>query len=249
MPADRDYQKQYFSGRGRTRRIDPALTPCVRRHFASTIGPLGLRAGDRVLELGCGVGRFTRLLLAGGFEVTAVDLSADLVERLRAELGAPERLRVLACAAEDLGDRLSGPFDAAVGFFFLHHLDGFDAVFRGLRGLLAERGKLAFCEPNAFNPLVYLQVTFTPGMSWRGEPGVPRMRRGAVFPALRRHGFVDLRSELYGALPPVMANTRLGAAVERGIERLRPLRPLLAHRTFTARLADRRPEGARTGSV
>ncbi|WP_435843791.1 class I SAM-dependent methyltransferase [Streptomyces fructofermentans] len=39
--------------------------------------------GARVLELGCGVGRMTHPLLARGFEVTAVDESAEMLERVR----------------------------------------------------------------------------------------------------------------------------------------------------------------------
>ncbi|MEU6845108.1 class I SAM-dependent methyltransferase [Streptomyces sp. NPDC046716] len=40
-------------------------------------------AGARVLELGCGVGRVTHALLERGFEVTAVDESPDMLERVR----------------------------------------------------------------------------------------------------------------------------------------------------------------------
>lgn len=231
-----EYQRRYFTDKGRTRRIEPGLTPCVRRHFTNTIDPLGLRPGARVLELGCGLGRFTRLLIDRGFRVTAVDLSKHLVDRLRAETGNAGELEVLAAPAEAVSNLLPGPFDAAVGFFFLHHLPTLDPVLRSVRAVLADDGQLAFCEPNAFNPLVYLQVTFTPGMSWKGEPSVSRMRPGVVFPILRQLGFVELRAELYGALPPVMSNTRLGGRVERGLEYLRPLRPLLAYRVFTGKL-------------
>ena len=40
-------------------------------------------AGARILELGCGVGRMTHALLERGFEVTAVDESAEMLERVR----------------------------------------------------------------------------------------------------------------------------------------------------------------------
>ncbi|MFJ4712399.1 class I SAM-dependent methyltransferase [Streptomyces sp. NPDC088785] len=52
-------------------------------------------AGARVLELGCGVGRVTHALLERGFEVTAVDESPDMLERVR---GA----RTVRSAIEDL---------------------------------------------------------------------------------------------------------------------------------------------------
>ncbi|MFD5452541.1 class I SAM-dependent methyltransferase [Streptomyces sp. NPDC003470] len=39
-------------------------------------------AGARILELGCGVGRMTRPLLERGFDVTAVDESAEMLEQV-----------------------------------------------------------------------------------------------------------------------------------------------------------------------
>ena len=232
-----EYQRRYFTGRGRTRRISLGATRCVRRHFARTIDPLRLAAGARVLELGCGMGRFTQLLLDRGFEVTALDLSPYLVDRLRHELAGAERLTTVAGRAEDVAslvDLDKGPFDAVVGFFFLHHLRRPDDVLAAARSVLSGGGRLAFCEPNAFNPLVYLQVTLTPGMSWQGEPGVPQMRPSVVFPVLERLGFRDLRTDVYGALPPIVSNTATGAMLERGIETIRPLRPLSAYRVFSA---------------
>jgi hypothetical protein len=145
----------------------------------------------------------------------------------------------VAGRAEDIPALVSGRFDAVVGFFFLHHLRGFDDTFAGARAVLTDEGRIAFCEPNAFNPLVYLQVTFTPGMSWSGEPSIPQMRPGAVFPALTRAGFTDLRTDLYGALPPFVANTSAGGAAERAIEWIRPLRPFSAYRIFGGRAAGR----------
>lgn len=233
-PERLEYQRQYFTSEGRTERIALGRTPCVLRHFARTIDPLGLRPGARVLELGCGMGRFTELLLERGFDVTALDLSPFLIDRLRAELGGAGRLTAIAGRAEDVVDLTDGPFDAVVGFFFLHHLPGLDETFRAARAVLAQGGRLAFAEPNAFNPLVYLQVTFTPGMSWKGEPSIPKMRPAVIFPALDRNGFSNARSDVYGALPPVISNTAWGGMAERAVEWVRPLRPFGAYRTFTA---------------
>jgi SAM-dependent methyltransferase len=233
---DLEYQRRYFSHDGRTRRISLGETRCVRRHFSRTIDPLDLRPGARVLELGCGMGRFTALLLDRGFEVTALDLSQFLVDRLRSEFAGVGRLTTIAGRSEEVAGLVTARFDAVVGFFFLHHLAGFDETFAAARSVLLPGGRLAFCEPNAFNPLVYLQVTFTPTMSWKGEPSVPKMRPSVVFPALTRHGFRRLRTDVYGALPPAIANTGSGAMAERAIESVRALRPFSAYRIFSAEL-------------
>ena len=36
--------------------------------------------------------------------------------------------------------------------------------------VLRPGGRVAFCEPVAWNPLYYLQIALTPGMSFSGEP-------------------------------------------------------------------------------
>ncbi|WP_042166122.1 bifunctional 2-polyprenyl-6-hydroxyphenol methylase/3-demethylubiquinol 3-O-methyltransferase UbiG [Streptomyces sp. NBRC 110035] len=80
-------------------------------------------AGARVLELGSGVGRMTHALLERGFTVTAVDESAEMLERVR---GA----RTLCGPIEEL--RLDETFDVVLLASFLVHAG--DAEVR--RGLL-----------------------------------------------------------------------------------------------------------------
>ena len=232
---DLEYHRRYFLGRGRTRRIALGRTPSVDRHVTETIDPLHLGPGARVLELGCGLGRFTEVLLDRGYQVTALDLSDYLVDRLRSTLGGRGRLEAVVGNAEDVAHLTPGPFDAVVGFFFLHHLDRLDPVFGSMRQVLADGGQIAFCEPNAFNPLVYIQMTVTPGMSWKGEPSVSKMRPGAVFPILRQLGFVDLETTLYGLFPPFVSNTALGGRLERGLEPIVPIPALSPYRVFRAR--------------
>ncbi|MFB8248296.1 class I SAM-dependent methyltransferase [Streptomyces sp. NPDC055952] len=80
-------------------------------------------AGARVLELGSGVGRMTHALLERGFAVTAVDESAEMLERVR---GA----RTIRSPIEELD--LGETFDAVLLASFLVHAG--DAEVR--RGLL-----------------------------------------------------------------------------------------------------------------
>ncbi|MER6364153.1 class I SAM-dependent methyltransferase [Kitasatospora sp. NPDC001527] len=78
--------------------------------------------GASLLELGCGVGRMTHPLLELGFRVTAVDESAEMLERVRGArtvLSPIERL--------DLGER----FDVVLMASFLVHA-GSPEVRRGL---------------------------------------------------------------------------------------------------------------------
>ncbi|MEV0300548.1 class I SAM-dependent methyltransferase [Streptomyces prasinus] len=79
-------------------------------------------AGARVLELGSGVGRVTHALLERGFTVTAVDESAEMLERVR---GA----RTVRAPIEEL--RLDETFDVVLLASFLVHA-GDPEVRRGL---------------------------------------------------------------------------------------------------------------------
>jgi SAM-dependent methyltransferase len=47
----------------------------------------GVRAGDRVLEVGCGTGQLTAALAVRGLQVVAVDPGARMIERARARAG------------------------------------------------------------------------------------------------------------------------------------------------------------------
>jgi SAM-dependent methyltransferase len=51
----------------------------ARRHAPVVASLIALRAGDRVLDLACGEGRYARALAAAGMRVTGVDLSEDLL--------------------------------------------------------------------------------------------------------------------------------------------------------------------------
>ena len=64
---------------------------------AADVGP-----GDRVVEVGPGLGVLTRRLLAAGCEVTAIELDTHLVGFLRRELADAERLTLLEGDALDV---------------------------------------------------------------------------------------------------------------------------------------------------
>jgi len=100
-----------------------------------------LVAGRRVLDAGCGVGRFSDVLARWGAEVVAVDLSAS-VEVARANLR--DRTGVTIAQADIL--RLPFPpatFDVIVSWGVLHHTPDCAAAFRALCRLLRPGGTIA----------------------------------------------------------------------------------------------------------
>ena len=129
-------------------------------------------------------------------------------------------------------------FDRAIGFFTLHHMHDLHVAFRGVASVLRPGARIAFCEPNPYNPLYYIQIIFTPKMTWRGDSGIIDMRQPVVFPALEAAGFRHLRCETFGFFPPFVANLRGAGSVEGLLERIAPLRPALPFKIFSASLAE-----------
>lgn len=112
---------------------------------AGLVDAVGVRPGDRALDLGCGRGAASVLLadaVGPAGALTATDLSPAMVEHARAALSG--RLANLAVGVGDAGDPdlAAGGFDVVVAslvVFFLPHPD--TAVARWVR-LLAPGGRL-----------------------------------------------------------------------------------------------------------
>ena len=130
-----------------------------------------LKAGERVLDLGCGQGDLTLALLAQRAQVTALDLSPGMLEiaRRRTEMhGGGANARFVAAPVEETG-LPSASFDVIVGRWILHHVD-LQAAAAELARLLAPGGRAVFCENSAANPLLRLARKHLVGRF-----GIPRL--------------------------------------------------------------------------
>lgn len=115
----------------------------ARQHAPAIVDLLGLVAGDSVLDVSCGAGRYARAFAALGLRVTGVDLSAALLREARCQSGdlpgAPVYYR---CDARRMP--FAGQFDAAVSLFtsfgyFDRREDDLD-IFKGVRRALVRGG-------------------------------------------------------------------------------------------------------------
>src|SRR5580692_8313144 len=84
---------------------------------------LKVSAGTRVLDVGCGVGRWSRLLAARGADVTGIDLSPTMIaqaQRRAAAEGVAHRCRF---QVQDLSHLdAGGKFDLVLGVTVLQHI-------------------------------------------------------------------------------------------------------------------------------
>ncbi len=226
-----EQQRAYFETIDKPRML-PAETPYIRRQVEELLRCAGIGPDDRILEVGCGMGRYTLDLARRGLNIEGLDLSPVLLDRLRAFGGGRYGIPLHCADILESPPSLEGCFDAVIGFFTLHHLHDLEASFAAMRRLLKPGGRLAFLEPNAYNPLYYVQIVVTPGMSWKGDGGMVRMRRSVVFRALERAGFENLRLDRFGFFPPFLANRPRWARLELWLERAPLWRPALPFQIF-----------------
>ena len=111
---------------------------------------LKVGVGTRVLDVGCGVGRWSRLLAARGAHVTGVDLSPTMIAQARQRAtreGVADRCRfqVQDVSSLDVGER----FDLVLGVTVLQHILDPNALRNALaamRAHLAPGGRMILLE-------------------------------------------------------------------------------------------------------
>jgi ubiquinone/menaquinone biosynthesis C-methylase UbiE len=140
------------------------------RHFAAPserlLDELAVKATDRVVELGCGPGGFTRRILkrlgAGGV-VVGVDSAAGLQEQAKQYVvgAGPGRFEPRLADVTELGDWLDGA-DVVCGRAVLHHVPMAEFLLGKLRARLRPGTRVGFIEPDFRSPLArlaYLEAT------------------------------------------------------------------------------------------
>jgi cyclopropane fatty-acyl-phospholipid synthase-like methyltransferase len=146
------------------------------------ISMLNLKAGMRVLDVGCGPGRHAYELARRGITVHGIDISQTFVDLARES--APAGATFERMDARSL--EFDGEFDAAIclcqGAFGLMTANGHDIdVLRGIRRALKEVGGMAMSAFNAYFAVKYFeQATFDAGTGVSHEVTEIRNQEGAA---------------------------------------------------------------------
>ncbi len=230
IPADlarhNEYQREYFEARSKPT-MRPRDTRYVHRQVETLLAFAGIGPRDRIVDVACGEGRYTLPLAARGYAVEGLDLAPVLLERLAASNAGRYDIPTHASDVMAPPAELDGRFDAAVGFFALHHFHDLEACFRGIARMVKPGGTVTFLEPNPVNPLYYVQIALTPRMTWEGDGGLIRMHPRTLDRAAAPAGLEDMAYHRFGFWPPFVANRPRGAAIEERLELMPKLRPML----------------------
>jgi SAM-dependent methyltransferase len=207
----------------------------VFRTLLSAVPSAGPQAPPRrALDVGCGAGRWCRLLASEGYEVTGVDLQEDLLARNR------ERTQTVRFVTGSMQDFSSdAPFDLVTTVTVLQHNPppDQDAMIANMRRLLRPGGSALVLE-NVSDQDVHVFANSIEGWTRRFErAGFRRVevRRYDFSPLLRIDRFVAL-----GARKLLRGGVHRGAAAP-------PLDPGAPVRSTPSRL--RRVFGAARDSV
>jgi trans-aconitate methyltransferase len=131
---------------------------------------LALLPADRVVELGCGPGAFTRRVLrrlGKDGVVVGVDATAGLLEQAKAAIAGAGRFEPVLADVSEPGPWLDRA-DAVVGRAVLHHVPMAEALVGRLRAALKPGTPVGFVEPDFRSPvarLAYLEATGRPELA------------------------------------------------------------------------------------
>jgi ubiquinone/menaquinone biosynthesis C-methylase UbiE len=142
-----------------------------------------LKPGDRILEIGCGIGTIVFELTRQGYQVVGVDISQVAVAYGRQKY---RDVRLQVQPAEELAFE-DGAFDMVLSFDLFEHIARIDRHVSEVRRVLKGGGYYLFQTPNKWSNAVFETLAHR-SLKWRRvhpslhTPGQLRRR-------LRRHGF------------------------------------------------------------
>lgn len=149
-----------------------SFTMGTRQEVDHLVETLGLDAGTRVLDVGCGPGRHSYELARRGITVHGIDISERFIELARANAPAGATFERLDARRLDFAAEFDAVICLCQGAFGLMTADGHDeTVLRGMSAALKPGGRLAL---SAFSS--YFAVKYQHDASFDADSGVNHER-------------------------------------------------------------------------
>lgn len=101
---------------------------------------LGLRPGEKVIDIACGQGFFTRACAQAGAVPVGADISRELIALARAQ--SPKDLSFHVAPAHQLGFAKDGAYDTALIILALQNIEHIDAVCAEANRVLSSNGRM-----------------------------------------------------------------------------------------------------------
>lgn len=165
-------------------------------------------SGERVLEIGCGDGEFTKRIANGKLKITATDVTPAVIRRAKNNLKLPN-VEFVVKDAERLSYK-DNSFEMVCGVSILHHLNTERALREAYR-VLNHGGRLFFTEPNLVNPLVFLGLNlYYLRKKMEFSPDETALLRWNLTAMLKRIGFRKVVVKNYDFLFPLIPPSWIG---------------------------------------
>jgi ubiquinone/menaquinone biosynthesis C-methylase UbiE len=159
-----------------------------------------IKTREKILELGCGTGYFTRALARTGAAITAIDISPNLLKIARRDhLIDNVTFGVQNAYALTYPDVA---FDSVVGSSVLHHLE-IDQALAQIYRVLRPGGTIRFTEPNMLNPQIAIQKNVPAVKRKLGDsPDETAFFRWSLRQRLQHAGFREIQITPFDFLHP-----------------------------------------------
>ncbi|MDD5746575.1 MAG: bifunctional glycosyltransferase/class I SAM-dependent methyltransferase [Candidatus Omnitrophica bacterium] len=104
--------------------------------------------GKKILELGSGIGTFSKFLVGRGREVTLTDINPEYVNHLQSRFTSNPAVKVLNADAQKINELVGeARFDTAVAINMLEHVENDGQLIGNLKKILLKNGRLIIIVP------------------------------------------------------------------------------------------------------